>query len=235
MNEGSSKRQLVRFGPFEVNLQSGELRKSGVKVRIQEQPFRVLRLLLECPGEVVTRDQLREKLWSDDTFVEIEQGLNAAVNSLRATLSDSANDPRWIETLPRRGYRFLGTIEPRRPAPQSASATDEAAPPNAAWAAATVASRKREIAWVALAICITLAFLVSLFFRSAPTIQHPVSKWSFAPEALATRLRETIISPNGNHIAFRAGPGLPSIWIRDIDSEAPRRLPGTVGVGPGFF
>ena len=127
MNDVSSTSRLVRFGPFEVDLESGQLRKGGVKVRLQEQPFRVLSVLIERPGEVVTRDELRKRLWSDDTFVEFEQGLNTAVNRLRSALSDSANDPRWIETVPRRGYRFAadGTGSRDDPSPAAAAQSQQ--------------------------------------------------------------------------------------------------------------
>src|ERR1700757_961518 len=95
----------IRFGPFEVNLRSGELLRQGARVRLPHQPFQVLALLLEHPSEVVTRDELRQRLWPDDTVVDFDLGLNRAVNSLRAALRDHAEKPRFIETLPKRGYR----------------------------------------------------------------------------------------------------------------------------------
>ena len=101
---------LVRFGVFELDLQSGELRKAGVRIGLQEQPLQVLTLLLERPGDVVTREQLRQRLWPGGTFVDFDHGLNAVINRLRDTLGDSAETPRFIETLPRRGYRFVGAV-----------------------------------------------------------------------------------------------------------------------------
>jgi cholera toxin transcriptional activator len=101
----------VRFGPFEADLRTGELRKFGTKLKIQEQPFRILGMLIARPGEMVTREELRQQLWPQDTFVDFDHGLNAAMNKLREALSDSAAQARYIETLPKRGYRFLGTIE----------------------------------------------------------------------------------------------------------------------------
>jgi TolB-like protein/lipoprotein NlpI len=100
-----------RFGAYEVDLKSGELRKHGVKIRLQEQPFQVLVSLLQQPGQVITRDELQEKLWPSDTFVDFDHGLNAAIARLREALCDSAGSPRYIETLPRRGYRFLTAVE----------------------------------------------------------------------------------------------------------------------------
>ena len=103
--------KIVRFGVFEVDLTAGELRKSGSKVRLQEQPFQLLAYLLTRSGEVVTRDELREKLWPADTFVDFDHSLNTAVNKVREALGDSASSPRFVETLARRGYRFLGPVD----------------------------------------------------------------------------------------------------------------------------
>jgi len=109
----SSGPLVLRFGAFEADLHSGELRKNGVRVRLPEQPFRLLTILLEHPGEMVTREDLQKRLWADGTFVDFEQGLNAAVKRLREALEDPAESPRLIETVPRRGYRFIGPLEAR--------------------------------------------------------------------------------------------------------------------------
>src|SRR5262249_41706053 len=98
---------IVRFGLFELDLRAGELRKKGVKIKLQEQPFRILVSLLQQPGEVVTREELRRELWASDTFVDFDHSLNAAIKRLRDALDDSAENPRFIETLPRHGYRFI--------------------------------------------------------------------------------------------------------------------------------
>ena len=95
-------RSTVRFGLFEADLRSGELSRSGSKIRLQEQPFQILSLLLQKPGEVVTREELRARLWPADTFVDFDHGLNAAIKRLRDALGDSAENPRFIETLARR-------------------------------------------------------------------------------------------------------------------------------------
>src|SRR5215472_6021773 len=100
----------LRFGPFEADLHSGELLKSGAKVKLQDQPFQVLAALLERAGQVVTREELRQKVWQADTFVDFERGLNKAINRLRESLGDSAEKPKFIETLPRKGYRFIGPV-----------------------------------------------------------------------------------------------------------------------------
>lgn len=103
--------RLIRFGVFEADLQAQELRKQGMKVKLQDQPFQLLVMLLERPGELVTRDEVRQKLWPGDTFVDFDHGLNNAVNRLREALGDSAETPRFIETLPRKGYRFVAPVE----------------------------------------------------------------------------------------------------------------------------
>src|SRR3989475_1192231 len=98
------------FGVFEVDLKAVELRKPGVRIKLQEQPFQILSLLLEHPGEVVTREELREKLWPAHTFVDFDRSLNKAMTKLRAALGDSADNPRYVETIPRHGYRFLAPV-----------------------------------------------------------------------------------------------------------------------------
>src|ERR1700693_692962 len=103
--------RVVRFGIFELDLRSGELQKQGRKIRLEGQPVQVLIRLLENPGELVTREELHRKLWAADTFVNFEHGLNAAVKRLRQALSDSADNPRFVETLPRRGYRFIAPVQ----------------------------------------------------------------------------------------------------------------------------
>src|SRR6202047_1301020 len=114
----------ARFGPFEVDLHTREMWKFGTRLKLVGQPFEILAVLLSRTGELVTREELRARLWPADTFVDFNHGLNAAVNKLREALSDSAENPRYIETLPRRGYRFIAIIEPRiAPAARPASAS----------------------------------------------------------------------------------------------------------------
>jgi len=102
-----------QFGVFELDPQSGELRKNGMKIRLQGQPVEILLLLLQRPGEAVTREELQKTLWPADTFVDFEQGLNNAMKRLRAALDDNAETPRFIETVPRKGYRFIGAVNER--------------------------------------------------------------------------------------------------------------------------
>src|SRR5262252_2529218 len=111
MPSTASNLRLVRFAQFEVDFRAGELRKDGRRIRLQEQPLQVLAMLVERPDEVITREELQQKLWPADTFVDFDHGLNSAVARLREALNDSAERPRYIETLARRGYRFIGKLE----------------------------------------------------------------------------------------------------------------------------
>ena len=117
MPNSSSHARPLRFGPFELDLRAGELLKAGNRIKLQDQPLQVLALLLESPGQVVTREELRRRLWPVDTFVDFEHGLNKAINKIREALEDSAEDPRYVETLHRRGYRFLKAAEAPRAGP----------------------------------------------------------------------------------------------------------------------
>jgi TolB-like protein/DNA-binding winged helix-turn-helix (wHTH) protein len=119
---------ILRFATFEVDLQARDLRKNGLKLKLHGQPFEVLAMLLEKPGEVVNREQLRERLWPTDTFVDFDHGVNTAINRLREALGDSADNPRFIETLPRRGYRFIAPIETIPPVPAVRAASSAATP-----------------------------------------------------------------------------------------------------------
>src|SRR5215471_2442090 len=105
------KAQILRFGPFELDVRAGELRKHGIRLRLREQPVQILLLLLEHPGEVVLREEIRLRLWPNNTIVEFDHGINAAIQKLRDALGETADRPRYVETVARRGYRFLGEVE----------------------------------------------------------------------------------------------------------------------------
>src|ERR1700730_3269291 len=111
MDPGKTQNARTRFGVFEVDTRSGELRKNGVKVNLQEQPFQILQALLENPGELVTRDELRKRIWPKDTFVAFDHGLYSAMTKLREALGDTAENPRFVQTLPRRGYRLSAPVD----------------------------------------------------------------------------------------------------------------------------
>src|ERR1700737_4671253 len=107
----------MQFGAFGVDLRAGELRRRGVKVKLQDQPLQILQILLENPGEVVTREELQQRIWPADTFVDFDHGLNTAIRRRREGLGDSADTPRYVETVARRGYRFIGSLVAANPAP----------------------------------------------------------------------------------------------------------------------
>src|SRR5215469_4131935 len=107
----SGPERRYRFGTFEVNASTGELRRQGIRVRLHAQPFQVLLMLLDRPGEVLTREEISRALWSDGTFVDYDHGVNSAVNRIREALGDAAGSPRFVETLARRGYRFVAPVE----------------------------------------------------------------------------------------------------------------------------
>ena len=123
-SEGQSPRtpsggKTLSFGPFKADVRTGKLRKHGIRIRLGEQPFQILTALLERPGELVSREELRRLLWPGDTFVEFDDSLNSAVKRLRDALGDAARNPRYIETLPLRGYCFIATVEePSEEAPR---------------------------------------------------------------------------------------------------------------------
>src|SRR5208282_5233897 len=126
--EPTSRARIVRFGIFEADLTTRELCKGGIRIKLHGQPFEVLAMLLERPGEAVPREVLRERLWPTDTFVDFDHGVNTAINRLREALGDSADNPRFIETLPRRGYRFIAPVESSAPPAQAAPPVGSTAP-----------------------------------------------------------------------------------------------------------
>ena len=120
--------RVVRFGVFEVDVSAGELRKNGMKLRLQGQPFQILALLLGHQGEIVTREELQRKLWPSDTFVDFDHSLNTAINKVREALGDSASNPRYVETVARKGYRFIAPLHPEPQTHQAMPASANAVP-----------------------------------------------------------------------------------------------------------
>ncbi|MGA8489587.1 MAG: winged helix-turn-helix domain-containing protein [Terriglobales bacterium] len=155
--------RIVRFGSFEADLREGVLSKAGIRIKLQEQPFQILTLLLQRPGVLVTRDEIRQKLWSEDTFVAFDDGLNTAVRKLRTALSDSADNPRFLETVPRRGYRFVAPVT----VADSAGSADPAKQPEASTLGAPVAaegsSRGKTSRKIWAGVVIAAALVVGLF------------------------------------------------------------------------
>jgi eukaryotic-like serine/threonine-protein kinase len=160
----------IRFDSFELDLTSGELRKGGKRLRLQPQPFRVLLLLIERAGQVVTREEIQRCLWKDSTFVDFEHGINFSINQIRGALSDSAEKPRYVETVPRRGYRFIGTLE--QPSPPKPDRIQETTPPPLE--GKPVAARTARQYWPAIAALTVLAAAIAvgayLFSHRAPIL-----------------------------------------------------------------
>src|SRR5437879_561294 len=161
----SERAEIQRFGTFEVDVRSGELRRQGVRIKLQEQPFHVLTVLLQRPGEVVTREELRSQNWPADTFVDFDNSLNTAINKLREALGDSADSPRFIETLPRRGYRFIAPV----------TGGDETGRGTAAGVSAAVAPRGRKIIVAVAAVVLAAAIAGGLLWRTRQA-QHLTEK-----------------------------------------------------------
>jgi DNA-binding winged helix-turn-helix (wHTH) protein/TolB-like protein len=199
--------QVVRFGTFELDRSSGELRSRGQKVPLQDQPAQVLSLLVSRPGEVVTREELRRALWSEDIFVDFDTALNVAVNKVRQALRDSATTPRFVETVPKRGYRFLADVHPVQP--EADTSTTDALP---------IATPRDWRAWVigsAVALLLALLALATRFLGpSAPAAPRSVAVLPFKPlvagerdEALEMGMAETVIVK----LAQQPGLRVPSI------------------------
>ena len=161
---------VVRFGLFELDLRSGELRKSGMKVKLQDQPLQILVMLLERPGEIVTREELQKRLWPEDTFVDFDLGLNSAVKKLRQALGDDSENPRFIETLYRRGYRFIGPINGAAAAPEQVIAPSTTADDRVDSAGSEKAAKSspRTLVWIIPAVLIVIAGAV-WFTRPTPS------------------------------------------------------------------
>ena len=190
---------VIRFGPFEAGLAARELRKNGVRIKLQDQPFRVLQALLEKPGEVVTREELKERIWGEDTYVDFDKSLSAAIGKVREALGDSRTRPRYIETIPKVGYRFLGDIrqDPDSPAIDSQATTGRPADSRIAWG-------KRRTGWIAVVGLLGLALWAFAAFRTEPDTP-PSTARVLEPAPLTSYLGDEVhpsFSPDGSQIAF---------------------------------
>lgn len=240
----TSKNGIVRFGPFEANLSTQELRKYGTRLRLPNQSFQILALLLERPGQLVTRDELRQKLWPSDTFVEYDQGLNAAVNRLRDVLRDSAEKPRYIETLPRRGYRFLAktevvfedhdevplanTVQPRSPSTAAPVAPEEPSTSAVSLAmgrsAESHAFSRRTFGLAGLAILICGLLITAVLLRPKRRPAGPnFSSVKVTPfTTLPGQEVAPSFSPDGSQVAFAWSSNLEEgfdLYVKTIGSE----------------
>ena len=260
MNPASSSRR-VRFGAFEADLRSGELFKHGLRIKVQDQPFQILAALLEHPGELVTREELQRKLWAGNTFVDFDAGLNAGIRRLRDALCESNGEPKFIETVPRRGYRFIAAVETLSEvrAPTSTTVPIVTGNSNGEMTAASVheddgtgqkilarpaesAARWRK-AWLllALAAIVPLSLLIAFELRKAPS---PPSRRTFVLPPAGTTFNligdaggAVALSPDGTKLAFVAvdAKGKALIWLRALGKLAADPLDGTDGATFPFW
>jgi len=207
----------VQFGVFELDLPTGELRKAGTLIKLQDQPLRVLTALLERPGKLITREELRRQLWPSDTFVDFEHGLSVAVNKLRQALADDPDNPRFIETVPRRGYRFVAPVTDR-------SVSNE--PPKPVRGGIT-----RYMMLIFGAILILISSFSVFFYRHTQTVAPP-KQHTLAALTFDDGLQIGVTwSPDGRFIAYSSDRGGKfDIWVQQISGGAPVQItkgPGT--------
>jgi Tol biopolymer transport system component/DNA-binding winged helix-turn-helix (wHTH) protein len=228
----------VAFGPFQLDVSSGELRKHGTRLRMTGQSLTILEVLLERPNQVVAREELHQRLWKGTTFVDFDQGLNAAINKLRQTLGDSADQSRYVETVPGKGYRFVAplshdSLQPLAPIDASSDISPDAPlrRPKSFWKPTTLFH-----AALVLAIAITMATGVFLFVRFAGTpsavtisVTRPVRYQIAIPDGLQLSSDQLFsISPDGRNLVYFArkisgGPFV--LWVQSLDQIKPRSLP----------
>ena len=215
--------RFIRFGTFELDFQSGELRKGGVKLKLTGQPFQVLAILLERPGDVVTREELQKRLWPD-TFVDVDHNLNTAINKIREVLGDSAEIPRFVETLPRRGYRFIAPVDGASPAaPAELSAGNTPRPRRSQ-------ALRLPILFGACVLLAVLGFVIYLRRQvSGPPVQRALTRLTFDD---GLQIGATW-SPDGRFIAYSSDRGGKfDIWVQQVSGGDPVQI--TKGPGQNW-
>lgn len=243
----STSRETVTFGAFEANLRTRELLNAGAKVRLPDQSFQVLAILLERQGELVTREEIHKRLWPQDTFVDFDHGLNNAVNRLREALGDSAEAPRFIETLPRRGYRFIVSPGSRPAASQVERRQDQTGRVEIREIAPEVVPaikvKPRQRWWLYLALCVTAAVILLVVFEKSRTQIAPSSRtFILPPEGARFDLvgddgGSVALGPDGSKLAFVAldKEGKAQVWLRRLERLTAEPLEGTEGATFPFW
>jgi DNA-binding winged helix-turn-helix (wHTH) protein/WD40 repeat protein len=215
MAEVNSSAGIVRFGVFEADLQTGELRKNGLKVPLQDQPFQVCAILLENSGKLVTREELRLRVWPEDTFVDFDHALNTAITKIRMALGDEADNPRFVETLPRRGYRFVAPVDKPGPqAPIPSGPAIEAAPEGG--------KTSFFHPWMAIAFlsAATIAVLVWVLWRH-PSRTTEVLERRLTANSLDNGVTSAAVSPDGKFLAYSDYTGL---YLKEIRTGETHRV-----------
>jgi DNA-binding winged helix-turn-helix (wHTH) protein/Tol biopolymer transport system component len=250
----------IQFGVFEVDVHTGELRKQGLRIKLRDQPFQILMLLLAHPGEIVSRDELQKQLWRAGTFVDFDRGLNKAVNHLRDALGDSAESPRFIETLPKRGYRFIATVdagqsnghpvEPTLETPHAlAEQPEHQTPARPLEVSGATQGSKRTLSaglpWIIAGLSSVVALIsVAPLWRATVPADRPMMRFSvdLGPEAIRGRAEtgefyNPVISPDGTRLVFPAkvADGSEQLATRRLDQSTVTILAGTEGAVDPFF
>lgn len=232
--------KVVRFGSFEVDLDRNELRKDGALVRLQEQPFRILTALLEDPGEVVAREELVRRLWPEGTYVDFDRGLNAAVTRLRQALTDSAENPRYVETVARRGYRFSGSVQASSPAAQEVEPSSSGAQAAPAVMQALPGPRSRRSWRIAL---VTAAALLTISIAGWLAVTSSRGSSAVAGSAVPLTTdpgneRCASLSPDGSQVVFESDrdDGISHLFVKVVGPGDPLRLTSgsTSDYGPAW-
>jgi eukaryotic-like serine/threonine-protein kinase len=240
--EMAKSARVFRFGVFEMDAATGELRKQGLRIRLQEQPSQLLLILLDRAGEVISREEIRHKLWPPDTFVDFDQGLGAALRKLRQALGDDAETPRYIETIPKRGFRFVAPVERISVMPQVADTGLHARASEPAPEAKPEPPTTRGVrsVWWAVAAACVISFFLGRLVHTGPAAPdaasgqqlprpirssvQPPSNWSFEHSSFS-------ISPDGTRLAFVAvGPdGTDKLWVHAFSASNAQQITGTDG------
>ncbi|MBV9443254.1 MAG: PD40 domain-containing protein [Acidobacteriaceae bacterium] len=235
MIDTEQQRPAHRFGVFELDIRRGELRKHGVRIRLQQQPFEILTLLVERPGEVVTREEIRKRIWPDDTYLAFDNAINSSIRKVREALGDTAENPRFIETLSRRGYRFIAPVSNGHAAPGLANGVRH---PDAAPEKNSSTTKPRPRLWyIAAAIAFCVIAVGLLWFRRSRSETGTASELLTAVPFTSQPGYHILpaFSPDGSRVAFswqKPGTSQPEVFVKLIGPGEPVQVSAKGGFGP---
>ena len=239
MAQAATPRRVVHFGAYDLDFGTGELRKGGLKIKLQDQPFQVLATLLEHPGELVTREELLNRLWPSGTFVDFDHGLNVAVKKLRRALSDSAENPRFIETLSRRGYRFVAPVE--NVSTEGSEGTSEVPAESVASPEPVRHTKRRFLPWALVAVGVLASGMAFWHWWPTRPARPVVTRFtiSLPPSDQFEMPRGGLaISPDGGYLVFVGSAtktGATQLYLRPMDRNEAALIEGTEGAMGPFF